>query len=410
MGNWLDEFPQLTGTADTESTFVYLNSGTHGLCPQSVLIALDQLRKNYESNPSFGLMNVWGELWKQQGHLARALDAHPKDLFFRTNVTHALNDILQTLELPEGAEIVATSHDYGAITNICRMRAERSHLHFRILEMPSLQELKNFSCQRWVDYFLSGVTPKTRCVVLYHVYSAHGLVLPIEPIAEAMSRKNITVVVDGAHGPGSLPIKLNQLKHVKIYSGNLHKWWLAPKGTAFAWVHESVQSQMQPLQAGWPTYAEFLPFSDFAPGYRWTQRMSLLGCHDFSPFLVMGACADFWERHGLDDLRGLQQRRLQQISDQFKNSPALFSEIQLHSDCSIGPMRAWILPERFRKIEIGWLLRDILARTQVQVAFTHIEDQNLLRLAPHFYNSESLVASALGKLETYFRENINGNS
>lgn len=59
---------------------------------------------------------------------------------------------------------------------------------------------------------LAAITPQTRVAVLDHVTSITGLVLPIARLVEEIERKRgIPVLVDGAHGPGMVPLDLRQL-------------------------------------------------------------------------------------------------------------------------------------------------------------------------------------------------------
>ena len=60
------------------------------------------------------------------------------------------------------------------------------------------------------------------------------------------------IVVDGAHALLSLPLNIDEL-HVDYYVSNCHKWFSAPKGTAFMYVKKKHQNQTRPLviSHGW---------------------------------------------------------------------------------------------------------------------------------------------------------------
>jgi isopenicillin-N epimerase len=93
---------------------------------------------------------------------------------------------------------------------------------------------------------LEQVTPQTRLVLLDHVVSQTGLVLPIAPLITTLTQHGIETLIDGAHAPGMLPIDLQTLG-ATYYTGNCHKWLCAPKGAAFLHVQPDRQSAIRPL-------------------------------------------------------------------------------------------------------------------------------------------------------------------
>ncbi|RYZ96096.1 MAG: aminotransferase class V-fold PLP-dependent enzyme, partial [Proteobacteria bacterium] len=216
-----------------DESFAYLNAGTLSRTPLSVLAAMAERRLLEEQNPTRANFQSVGLLWRVQEALGAFLGAEAEDLYLRANIMAAINDFLFALPLDGGGEILATGLEYGAVANACRIRAGYAGMEFRQVKLNLNPRTTGADLGRAI---LGEIKPETRVLVVSHVATGTGAVLPIEEIGRAAQSRGIVMVVDGAHGVGSLPLFLKDLP-VDFYGGNLHKWFMGPKGTAFGWVH-----------------------------------------------------------------------------------------------------------------------------------------------------------------------------
>jgi len=251
---------------DLDPSLIYLNSGTHSICPRSVLEAVTRYQRDYERNPTQGLLQAWGRLWRVQLELAAFFHADAADLFLRPNVTAALNDFILSLPLSDKTEILYSDLEYGAIINVCRLRAERDGFRLRSFRFPvDPAQTSGMAEADWVDLIASEIRPETGLLLISHINCVNGLVLPIDPIGRMAREKGVVLVVDGAHGPGSIDLDFRRLTNVDCYGGNLHKWMMGPKGTAFGWVSKRCQDHIAPIAAAGRRSKSLRCFTTSAP-------------------------------------------------------------------------------------------------------------------------------------------------
>jgi isopenicillin-N epimerase len=380
---------------------IYLNSANQSLLPSAVRDAIARYTAQYERNPTAGLNLAWGQLWETQVKLAAFLGAEAVDLFLRTNVTAVLNTFLLGIPLPVGSEILVGELEYGAIVNVCRMRAARDGLRLRVLKMPaSPVSLRRLTPEALLDRILSQLGPDTRLVLLSHVVSAIGLVLPVAQIARETHRRGIYLVVDGAYAPGALPVDLSELGEIDFYGCSLYKWMLGPKGTAFGWVKREHQSRLRPLHAGWTTFDTFGPFSAFGGGSRFQEAFLMSGCHDFAPFRAVVDTLDFRARWGEEAIRA-RMRHLQETLHGAVASELGWWRLAPEEPGLRGPLLAYRLPGRHQ--EAGkWALARILEEAKVQIGTFWLRGQWNVVFSPHIHNSEEEILQAVRRLKALY--------
>lgn len=228
---------------------LYLNHGAFGACPTVVQATQREFRDRLERNPVHFFMRELERLLDETREvIAPFVGAAPADLGFVPNATAGVNTVLGSLDLEPGDEIVINDHTYPACRNAVQYWAARRSLVVRVAKLP----FPVSSADAISQAILTQVSARTRLVLLDHVTSPTGLILPIESLVSTLCERGIDTLVDGAHGPGMLPLALDRLG-AAYYTGNLHKWVCAPKGAAFLWVRKDRQARIHPLviSHGW---------------------------------------------------------------------------------------------------------------------------------------------------------------
>jgi len=249
-----------------DPAITFLNHGSFGACPRVVLAAQQRWRERLEAEPvRFMVRELEPALDAARAALADFVCARPEDLVFVPNATTGVNTVLAGLPLAPGDELLTTDHAYRACRNALDRVAARSGARVVAVRVPfPLQDPGEV-----VSALLAAAGPRTRLAVIDHVTSPTGLVLPVERLVPELQARGIDVLVDGAHAPGMLPLRLDELG-AAYYTGNCHKWVCAPKGAALLHVRADRQAGVVPLVTSHGASSPRTDRSRFQLEFGWT--------------------------------------------------------------------------------------------------------------------------------------------
>ena len=275
---------------------VFLNHGSYGATPKAVLEEQTRIRRRIEAEPlRFFDRHYLDEMDVARGELARFLGADESNLVFVCNATTGVNTVLNALCLEPGDELLVTDQEYNACRNALERVAAAAHASVVVapIGFPLTGE------DEVIDSILGRVTNKTRLLLVDHVVSQTGMVLPVRRLVVEMAARGVDVLIDGAHAPGMLELDLEKLG-ASFYTGNCHKWMCAPKGAAFLHVREDFHDLVRPLVISHGANASTARRSRFHLEHDWT------GTRDPSAWLAVPAAIREMQRMvdgGWDELR-----------------------------------------------------------------------------------------------------------
>jgi isopenicillin-N epimerase len=263
----------------------FLNHGSFGACPRVVLQAQRKIQDDLEREPIRFLAperELEAKLDEVRQGVADLVNIDTQDIAFVRNATDGVNAVLRSFPFQPGDEVVVTNHGYNACINAAHyaVTGASATLMTAFIPFPSVD---NEAVLKAIE---ETFTDRTKLLLIDHVTSFSGLVLPLERIIKLAHRYHIRVLVDGAHAPGMVPVDLKQL-NADYYTANHHKWLCGPKASGFLYVRKAFQSEVRPTVISHAANRARPGRSRFIAEFDWG------GTYDPSPLLALPASIQF---------------------------------------------------------------------------------------------------------------------
>ena len=364
----------------------YLNHGSFGPSPKSVIAARQAWIERLESEPmDFLVRQLETLLAEARQKLAPFCGTSAENLLFVDNATFGMNIVAQSLPLAAGDEILLTDHEYGAVTRIWRRVCEQTGAILKIARLPD----PITSRDDVVDAIAMAVTPQTRVAIISHVTSPTAVTLPVAAICRRLrsTTSRLRICIDGPHAPGIVPLEIDRLD-CDFYAASGHKWLSGPFGSGFLYVHPRMQRQLRPLIVSWGD-------SLTGAAANWRDEFTWLGTRDPSPFLALPVAVEFLEKIGLETFRetthSLAQYAREKIVALTRLEPLVPDSPEWY-----GPMIALPLPAALSETKSGAgrthsLQVALWERDQIEIPVTQWRGRRFLRVSCHLYNNREEI-------------------
>ena len=346
---------------------INLNNGGVSPAPKTVQDAMKRYYDYSNEAPSYFMWRILDQGREPlRKNLAKMAGCSEEEIAINRNSSEGLETIIFGMQLKAGDEIVATRQDYPNMINAYKQREMRDGVKMVWLNLQLPTEDEDYLVKQFVNAF----TPKTKVVHITHIINWNGQILPVKKIAQEAHKRNIEVIVDGAHSFAHFDFKIPDLD-ADYFAASLHKWLYAPIGSGMLYVRKEKIKTIYPLFA-----TSDSPLKDDI------RKFENLGTRPFFIEQAIGKAIEFHEMIGSER----KEKRLHYLKnywmEKVKNVPKVKINTPLHPKwgCAIGNVGV----EGKKSAELDSFLMD---KYKIHVVGIEWENIHGIRVTPNVYTT-----------------------
>ncbi|MEM0030140.1 MAG: aminotransferase class V-fold PLP-dependent enzyme [Candidatus Nitrosocaldus sp.] len=391
------DFPRMRG--------VYLNNASSAPVPFIAIKAVTDFLISYDEygpDSSTSASMVDDLLSRARKEIARLINCREDEIVFTQSTTHAINIIANALNIKRDDDdgdvaivIRDGEHEHSA-NYYAWLRLKRRGVAIKNLNLKDedgsidVEELKEI-----VD---SGEV-KVRLVALSHVLFNTGLILPIEEVGRVLREKDkdggrrIHLFVDAAQSVGCMDVDVKKLG-CSFMAFPSSKWLCAPTGLGILYCSRDAWDDVEPLYIG----GESAFIHDDMLCYRDMPHRMQAGFRGYPLLAGLVASLQYISSIGIARIRNWNMHLAGMVREGLRDDG---KHIKLY-----GPddsrLRSSIVSFSFNNEDsdamVSRLVRD-LEREGIIVAEREVLKKKIVRVSPHFFNSEDDIARFLATLK-----------
>lgn len=321
--------------------------------------------------------------------VARHIGAGRHEIALMENATVAWCHAFYALPLPPGSRILTCEAEYAANYVAILQRARRDNLSIDVIPSDATGALD-------VAALEAVISDDVSLIAITWVPTNGGLVNPAATVGKVARKHGIPYLLDGCQAVGQMRVDVDAIG-CDFFSATGRKFLRGPRGTGFLYVREKWLKTLEPAMidhfgGAWVARNRYELRDDARRFETWENSYALRA--------GLGAAFDYAERIGIDNI----QARIQALADHTRALLGSDDRITLRD---LGSQKCGIV-----SFTVDGKAPDEIVRQMSDAGFVigsslpsstrlDAERRNLptvLRIAPHYYNSDDEIARAVDQL------------
>ena len=321
--------------------------------------------------------------------LARHIGADRREIALLENATVAWCHAFYALPLKPGARILTCEAEYAANYVAMLQRAERDGLTIDVIPSDASGAADPDALERMIDGSVG-------LIAITWIPTNGGLVNPAAEIGAIAARHGIPYLLDACQAAGQLRIDVDAL-NCDFLSATGRKFLRGPRGTGFLYVRKRWLETLEPAMidhfgAPWTARDRYTLRDDARRFETWENNYALRA--------GLGVAIDYLDRIGIDAAAA----RISRLADHCRAALGDLPGAQVRD---LGRQKCGIVSFSMEGADpkelAAALRRDGIAIGTSTPDSTRIDSERrnlpeLLRIAPHYYNTEAEIENCIRRL------------
>jgi len=320
-----------------------------------------------------------GLLGDTRAKAARLIGAKPEEIALVGPTSLALSYIAAGLPWRRGDNVLVCYDDYPSNVYPWMALSERG-VEVRFLNLRELGKVRAVDVQGQVD-------EQTRLVSLASAHYLAGWRINIDAIGKFLHSRRILFCVDAIQTLGAFPVSV---EHIDFLAADSHKWLLGPSGAGVLYVRKELQDRLRPIVHGWHNLRcpDFLTQDELL--FQPDARRYEVGTHDSAGIAGLRAALELVEEIGAPAIAAELIRKRSWVSAELVQLGYTVLQPTPHADNAGGVISF------FREGADSAALYGRLREAGVYPSLRTLPGgQQVVRLSPHFYNTDAEMRRVL---------------